>query len=28
MIADLFWPGRWPWRFRSMPGIGYRMEDW
>jgi hypothetical protein len=28
MIADLFWPGRWHWRFRSMPGIGYRMEGW
>jgi hypothetical protein len=25
MIADLFWPGRWPWRFRRMVGIGYRM---
>lgn len=25
MIADLFWPGRWPWRFRAMPGIGYRV---
>ena len=25
MIADLFWPGRWPWRFRGMVGIGYRM---
>ena len=24
MIADLFWPGRWPWVFRSMVGIGYR----
>lgn len=24
MIADLFWPGRWPWRFRRMIGIGYR----
>jgi hypothetical protein len=28
MIADLFWPRRWPWRFRAMPGIGYRMEGW
>jgi hypothetical protein len=28
MIADLFWPGRWPWRFRAMPGIGYRMGGW
>lgn len=28
MIADLFWPRRWPWRFRAMPGIGYRMENW
>jgi hypothetical protein len=27
MIADLFWPRRWPWRFRAMPGIGYRLED-
>ncbi|MGG5822426.1 hypothetical protein [Falsiroseomonas sp. HW251] len=25
MIADLFWPRRWPWRFRRMVGIGYRM---
>jgi hypothetical protein len=25
MIADLFWPRRWPWRFRGMVGIGYRM---
>jgi hypothetical protein len=25
MIADLIWPGRWPWRFRRMVGIGYRM---
>jgi hypothetical protein len=25
MIADLLWPGRWPWRFRGMVGIGYRM---
>jgi hypothetical protein len=25
MIADLSWPGRWPWRFRGMVGIGYRM---
>jgi hypothetical protein len=24
MIADLLWPGRWPWRFRRMIGIGYR----
>ena len=24
MIADLFWPGRWPWAFRRMVGIGYR----
>lgn len=24
MIADLLWPGRWPWRFRGMVGIGYR----
>jgi hypothetical protein len=28
MIADLFWPRRWPWRFRGMPGIGYRMGGW
>jgi len=26
MIADQFWPGRWPWRFRGMVGIGYRMS--
>lgn len=26
MIADLFWPGRWPWAFRRMIGIGYRRE--
>lgn len=26
MIADLLWPGRWPWRFRRMVGIGYRRE--
>jgi hypothetical protein len=25
MIADVLWPGRWPWRFRGMVGIGYRM---
>ncbi|WP_376099823.1 hypothetical protein ACE7GA_12455 [Roseomonas sp. CCTCC AB2023176] len=25
MIADHLWPGRWPWRFRHMVGIGYRM---
>jgi hypothetical protein len=24
MIADALWPGRWPWRFRSMIGIGFR----
>lgn len=24
MIADCLWPGRWPWRFRRMVGIGYR----
>lgn len=24
MAADLLWPGRWPWRFRNMIGIGYR----
>ncbi|WP_131852770.1 hypothetical protein [Bosea sp. BK604] len=26
MIADLLWPGRWPWAFRRMVGIGYRKE--
>ncbi len=26
MIADLVWPGRWPWRFRRMAGIGYRRQ--
>ncbi len=26
MIADLLWPGRQAWRFRSMVGIGYRQE--
>ena len=25
MIADVLFPGRWPWRFRRMIGIGYRM---
>lgn len=25
MMADLLWPGHWPWRFRRMVGIGYRM---
>lgn len=25
MIADALFPGRWPWRFRRMIGIGYRM---
>jgi hypothetical protein len=24
MAADLLLPGRWPWRFRKMVGIGYR----
>jgi hypothetical protein len=24
MAADVLWPHRWPWRFRSMIGIGYR----
>jgi hypothetical protein len=24
MIADLFWPGHWPWRFRRGVGVGYR----
>jgi hypothetical protein len=28
MIADTIWPGRWPWRFRRMVGIGYRLEAW
>jgi hypothetical protein len=28
MIADMIWPGRWPWRFRRMVGIGYRLEPW
>jgi hypothetical protein len=26
MISDVLWPGRWPWRFRRMIGIGYRRE--
>lgn len=26
MIADVLCPGRWPWRFRRMIGIGYRMD--
>jgi hypothetical protein len=26
MIADLIWPGRWPWAFRRIVGIGYRAE--
>jgi hypothetical protein len=26
MIADLLWPGRWPWRFRRMIGIGFRKD--
>ncbi len=26
MIADVLWPGRWPWRFRRMVGIGFRAE--
>jgi hypothetical protein len=25
MIADLLWPAHWPWRFRRMVGIGYRL---
>ena len=25
MIADTLWPSRWPWRFRRMVGIGYRL---
>ena len=24
MIAEVFWPGRWPWAFRRDVGIGYR----
>ncbi len=28
MIADVLWPGRWPWRFRRMIGIGYRVAAW
>lgn len=28
MIADMIWPGRRPWRFRRMVGIGYRLEPW
>lgn len=28
MIADLLWPGRWPWRFRRSIGIGYRKAPW
>ena len=24
MIAECLWPGRWPWQFRRMIGIGYR----
>ncbi len=27
MIADCLWPGRWPWRFRRMVGIGYRRPS-
>lgn len=26
MIADLFWPGRWPFAFTRTVGIGYRKE--
>jgi len=26
MICDVLWPGWRPWRFRRMPGIGYRLE--
>ncbi len=26
MIADVLWPGRWPWRFRGMVGIGFRSD--
>jgi hypothetical protein len=25
LIAEQLWPRRWPWRFRRMVGIGYRM---
>lgn len=28
MIADLLWPGRWPFAFRAMIGIGYRRSPW
>jgi hypothetical protein len=28
MIADVLWPDRWPWRFRRMIGIGYRVGNW
>ncbi len=24
MIADLFWPGQWTWRFRRSVGVGFR----
>jgi hypothetical protein len=24
MIADVLWPGLYPWKFRRMIGIGYR----
>lgn len=27
MIADVLFPGRWPWHFRRMIGIGYRLGD-
>ncbi len=26
MAADVLWPGRWPWQFRSGVGIGYRWR--
>jgi hypothetical protein len=28
MIADVLWPRRWNWKFRSMIGIGYRAANW
>jgi hypothetical protein len=28
MIADVLWPRRWDWKFRSMIGIGYRVTAW
>ena len=28
MIADVLWPSRWRWQFRTMIGIGYRKDPW